>query len=65
MPYTDRVDYLAAMFANEVWAMACEKLMGIEVPPRAQYLRVISCELNRIASHMHRARRRWRWTSAR
>jgi NADH-quinone oxidoreductase subunit D len=51
MPYTDRVDYLAAMFANEVWAMACEKLMGIEVPPRAQYLRIISCELNRIASH--------------
>jgi NADH-quinone oxidoreductase subunit D len=52
MPYTDRVDYLAAMFANEAWAMACEKLMDIEVPPRAQYLRVISCELNRIASHM-------------
>ena len=40
------------MFANECWATACEKLMGIEVPPRAQYLRVISCELNRIASHM-------------
>jgi len=52
MPYTDRVDYIAAMFANEAWASACEKLMGIEVPKRAQYLRVISCELNRIASHM-------------
>ena len=52
MPYTDRVDYVAAMFANESWATACEKLMGIEVPKRAQYLRVISCELNRIASHM-------------
>ena len=52
MPYTDRVDYLAAMFANEVWAAACEKLMDVKVPPRAQYLRVISCELNRIASHM-------------
>jgi NADH-quinone oxidoreductase subunit D len=52
MPYTDRVDYVAAMFANECWASACEKLMGIEVPKRAQYLRVISCELNRIASHM-------------
>lgn len=52
MPYTDRVDYVAAMFANEVWASACEKLMSIEVPKRAQYLRVISCELNRIASHM-------------
>jgi NADH-quinone oxidoreductase subunit D len=40
------------MFANECWAAACEKLMGIEVPKRAQYLRVISCELNRISSHM-------------
>lgn len=52
MPYTDRVDYVAAMFANEVWASACEKLMDIKVPARAQYLRAISCELNRIASHM-------------
>jgi NADH-quinone oxidoreductase subunit D len=52
MPYTDRVDYVAAMFANEAWATACEKLMDIEVPKRAQWLRVISCELNRIASHM-------------
>jgi NADH-quinone oxidoreductase subunit D len=52
MPYTDRVDYLAAMFANEVWASACEKLMDVQVPKRAQWLRVISCELNRIASHM-------------
>src|ERR1041384_5485360 len=52
MPYTDRVDYLAAMFANEVWARACEKLMDIQVPQRAQWLRVISCELNRIASDM-------------
>ena len=52
MPYTDRVDYVAAMFANECWATACEKLMDIQVPKRAQYLRVISCELNRIASHM-------------
>ena len=52
MPYTDRVDYVAAMFANEAWASACEKLMDIEVPKRAQYLRVVSCELNRIASHM-------------
>jgi len=52
MPYTDRIDYLAAMFANEGYAQAVEKLLGIEPPPRAQYLRVISCELNRIASHL-------------
>jgi len=51
MPYTDRVDYLAAMFANQVYAMAVEKLQGIEVPERAEYLRVVTAELNRIASH--------------
>ena len=52
MPYTDRVDYLAAMFANEGYAMAVEKLLGLEVPPRARYLRVIAGELNRVASHL-------------
>jgi len=52
MPYTDRVDYLAAMFANEGYALAVEKLANLVVPPRAQYLRAISCELNRIASHL-------------
>ena len=52
MPYTDRVDYLASMFCNEVWAMAAEKLLGVEVPTRAQYLRCIAGELNRIASHL-------------
>jgi len=51
MPYTDRVDYVAAMFANEVYAKAVEKVLEIEVPRRGQYLRVISCELCRIASH--------------
>jgi NADH-quinone oxidoreductase subunit D len=52
MPYTDRADYLAAMFANEGYAIAVEKMLGLQVPPRAQYLRAISCELNRIASHL-------------
>ena len=52
MPFTDRVDYVAAMFANEGWALAVEKLLGIEAPPRAQYMRAISCELNRIGSHL-------------
>ena len=51
MPYTDRVDYVCAMSANHVWALAVEKLAELEVPERAEYLRVISDELNRIASH--------------
>jgi len=52
MPYTDRVDYVAAMFANEGYAIAVEKLIKVEVPQRAQWLRAISCELCRIASHL-------------
>ncbi len=51
-PYTDRVDYLAAMNANHAWAVAAEKLLGIEVPLRAEYLRVLVAEMNRVASHM-------------
>jgi NADH-quinone oxidoreductase subunit D len=51
MPYTDRVDYVSAMTANQCWAMAVEKLTGSEVPLRAEYLRVIASELNRISSH--------------
>jgi NADH-quinone oxidoreductase subunit D len=50
--FTDRLDYLAAMSTNLPYAMALEKLAGIEVPERAQYIRVIMCELQRIASHM-------------
>jgi NADH-quinone oxidoreductase subunit D len=52
MPYTDRIDYVAAMFANEGYAMAVEKLLKLEVPPRALWLRAISGELCRIASHL-------------
>jgi NADH-quinone oxidoreductase subunit D len=52
LPYTDRVDYVAAMFCNHGWAMAAEKLAGIEVPRRAEYCRVIADELCRIHSHL-------------
>jgi NADH-quinone oxidoreductase subunit D len=48
--YTDRLDYLAAMNNNHAWAMCVEKLAGIEVPRRAQFIRVLAVELNRIAS---------------
>jgi len=52
MPFTDRIDYCASMPCNLAWAVAVEKLANIEVPDRAQYLRVIMTELNRIASHL-------------
>ena len=52
MPYTDRLDYVAAMNCNLAYARAVEKLLGVEVPPRADFIRVIMAELNRIASHL-------------
>ncbi len=52
IPYTDRADYLAAMFANQGFCIAAEKLAGIEVARRGEFCRVIACELNRIASHL-------------
>ena len=52
VPVVDRLDYLTS-FSNEcAYVMAVEKLLGVEVPLRAQYIRVIMVELNRIASHL-------------
>jgi NADH-quinone oxidoreductase subunit D len=51
MPFTDRIDYLAAMLANEGYAMAVERLLKLELPPRAKYLRAIAGELCRISNH--------------
>lgn len=52
VPYTDRLDYLAPLANNVAYACAVEKLMGWELPPRGQALRVLCCELARISSHM-------------
>jgi NADH-quinone oxidoreductase subunit D len=49
---TDRWDYVSAMPNNLVFCLAAEKLMASKVPPRADALRVVMCELNRIASHL-------------
>lgn len=52
IPYTDRLDYMSPMANNTGLVMAVEKLIGIESPERAQYIRVILCELARISSHL-------------
>ena len=52
VPYTDRLDYLAPLANNMAYAIAVEKLAGVEVPARCQAIRVISAELARISSHL-------------
>jgi len=52
MPYTDRLDYLSSMSNNLGYALAVEKLMGVHIPERAEYLRVLMAELTRVSNHM-------------
>ncbi len=52
VPYTDRLDYLAPLANNVAYALAVEKLMGWELPPRGKAVRVICCELARISAHL-------------
>jgi NADH-quinone oxidoreductase subunit D len=51
-PYTDRMDYVAAVTNGMGYVEAVEKLLGVEIPPRAQYTRMILAELQRLASHL-------------
>ena len=51
MPYTDRLDYFCSMTNNWAYALSVEKLAGIDVPQRAEYLRVILAELTRLQNH--------------
>src|SRR5690606_36910606 len=52
IPFTDRLDYLAAMSVEWSYVLAVEKMLGTEVPIRGEYVRVIIGELQRIASHL-------------
>ena len=52
IPYTDRMDYLAPLSNNIAYACAVEKLLGWELPPRGQALRVLVAELSRLSSHL-------------
>jgi len=49
---TDRLDYVSSMINNQAYCLGVEKLLGVEAPPRAKYLRTLSAELQRIASHL-------------
>ena len=52
LPNTSRIDYLSGMIYNLGYCQAIEKILGLEVPERAEYIRVIASELNRISSHL-------------
>jgi NADH-quinone oxidoreductase subunit D len=52
IPLTDRLDYFANMFNEHGYVLAVEDLLDVEIPPRAEYIRVLMCELMRLASHI-------------
>src|SRR5215813_4148395 len=52
IPYFDRLDYVAPMNQEHAFALAIEKLLGLEVPKRGQYIRVLYCEIGRILNHL-------------
>jgi NADH-quinone oxidoreductase subunit D len=52
MPYTDRLDYFCSLTNNWAYALTVEKLAGLQVPERAEYIRIITAELTRLQNHM-------------
>lgn len=52
LPYFDRLDYVAPMNQEHAWALAVEKLLGVEIPARGQQIRVLYCEIGRILNHL-------------
>src|SRR5246127_2975244 len=52
MPYFDRLDYVAPLNQEHAFALAQEMLLGIKVPPRAQYIRVLFSEIGRLMNHL-------------
>jgi NADH-quinone oxidoreductase subunit D len=52
MPYTDRLDYFCSLTNNWAYALAVEKLAGLQVPERAEYIRIITAELTRLQNHV-------------
>jgi len=52
LPYLDRLDYVSAMAQEHCYSLSVEKLLDLNIPKRAQYIRVIFCEITRIANHL-------------
>ena len=52
LPYMDRLDYTSMLASEHVYCLAVEKLLGVEVPLRAQYIRVMYAEITRILNHL-------------
>jgi len=52
LPYFDRLDYVSPMNQEHAWALSIEKALNIDVPKRAQYIRVLYCEIGRILNHV-------------
>lgn len=52
LPYFDRLDYVSMMCNEQAWSLAVEKLLGIDIPTRAKYIRTLMGELTRIQNHI-------------